>query len=65
MNAFNQIELDNDPDGMLEACDNCNRLIHNWQWMGWSFVTVDGKIVCNDCRGELLKKAVDSGSCLV
>lgn len=49
MNAFNRHEIDHDPDGLLESCDFCNRLIHNWDWMGWSFITFDGKVVCNDC----------------
>jgi hypothetical protein len=60
MNAWTKQQLEEDPDGMLEVCDNCNGLIHNWDWLGWSFVTLDGKIVCNDCRGELLKKSIDN-----
>lgn len=50
-----------DPSGLTESCDRCNALIINWNWMGQAFLTLEGKIVCNNCRGELLKETVDNG----
>jgi hypothetical protein len=50
-----------DPEGLTESCDRCNALIFNWDWMGMAFLTFDGKIVCNNCRTELLKLSVDNG----
>lgn len=55
MNAFNRKELESPDGSLLESCDRCNKLIHNWDWFGWSFLTFDGKIVCNDCRTDLAK----------
>lgn len=55
MNAFNRHELTQPGGELLESCDRCNRLIHNWDWFQWSFLTFDGKIVCNDCRTDLAK----------
>jgi hypothetical protein len=55
MNAFNKAELESTDGRLLESCDRCGGLIHNWDWMGWSFLTFDGKIICNNCRTELLK----------
>jgi hypothetical protein len=46
-------------DPMAEVCDDCRTLIRNHHWMGWSFVTFDGKIVCNNCRTDRLKKEFD------
>jgi hypothetical protein len=55
MNAFNAKLLESDESGLLESCDDCGRIIRNWRWMGWAFLTFDGKVVCNDCRTERLK----------
>lgn len=60
MNEWNRMQMALDPSGLTESCDRCNCLITNWSWMAMSFVTLDGKIVCNDCRGELLKIKIDS-----
>lgn len=58
MNEFNRYQMAIDEHGFLESCDFCNRLIHNWGWMGWSWVMFDNQIACNECRGELLKEKV-------
>jgi superfamily II helicase len=47
-----------DGTGLIEVCDRCNQFIFNKRWMGMSFVTYEGSIVCNDCRGEILKEKV-------
>ena len=60
MNAWNQQQMDEDPSGLTESCDRCNSLITNWEWLQMSFVTFDGRIVCNFCRGELLKEEIAS-----
>ena len=44
-----------DPNGLTELCDRCESLIDNRRWMGMSFLTFDGKVICNNCRTELLK----------
>lgn len=56
MNAFNKKEIAENP--FLESCDIYRKLIYNWDWMQWSFITHDGKIVCNDCRNDLLKELI-------
>ncbi len=42
-------------DPLSEVCDDCHTVIRNWKWMQWSFVTYDGRVVCNQCRTERLK----------
>jgi len=59
MNAFNAQQMADDECGLLESCDECNKLIHNWDCMSMSFVTEDSRIVCGFCRTELFKKSLD------
>jgi hypothetical protein len=56
MNEWNRLQMALDPLGLTESCDRCNALIINCDWMEMSFLTFDGQIVCNNCRGELLKE---------
>lgn len=49
------MQLALDDSGLVESCDCCGQLIHNWSWMGWSWVQFDGQIVCNNCRTEQAK----------
>ena len=49
------MQLALDPDGLVQSCDRCNKLIFNWDWMGQAFVTFDGQVVCNDCRTDMAK----------
>lgn len=59
MTAFNQKILDEDDTGHVESCDCCNALIYNWGWMGWSFVSFDGrKILCLNCWNDERKQIV-------
>lgn len=51
-----------DPSGLTESCDRCNALITNWGWMGMAFLTFDGKVICNNCRGDLLKIDIERKS---
>ena len=41
----------NDATGLMESCDKCNRLIHNWDSVGdRAFLSMDGcRILCLDC----------------
>jgi hypothetical protein len=55
VNEWNRMQMALDPSGLTESCDRCNALITNWDHIQWSFLTFDGKIVCNECRTELLK----------
>lgn len=55
MNEWNKMQLTLDDSGLIESCDFCNALITNWIWLGMSFLTFDGKIMCNDCRTKSLK----------
>ncbi len=53
MNAFNAKELAEDESGLLESCDFCNQLIHNWDCLQMSFLQEDGKtILCLHCWNE-------------
>ena len=55
MNEWNKMQMALDPSGLTESCDKCNALITNFWWMGMSFLTFDGKIICNNCRTEAVK----------
>ncbi len=55
MNEFNRLQMALDPSGLTESCDVCNAVIVNWRYLQMSFLTWDGRIVCNNCRTELLK----------
>jgi len=52
-----------DPNGLTELCDRCESLIDNRRWMGMSFLTFDGKVICNNCRTELLKLTISENNC--
>lgn len=43
-------------DPLTEVCDVCGTLIRNFKWMLWSFVTEDGRIVCNNCRPKKVEE---------
>lgn len=58
MNAWNQKEMDEDPSGLTESCDCCNRIIRNWDWLSMSFLDFDGKIRCIWCKSEFVKECV-------
>ena len=55
VNEWNRMQMALDPSGLTESCDRCNALITNWFWMGMSFLTFEGQIICNNCRTELAK----------
>lgn len=47
-------------DPLTEVCEDCGKLIRNWTFERFSFLTYDGKIVCNGCRTERLKKEFET-----
>jgi hypothetical protein len=51
MNAFNEQVLAEDPSGLTESCDACNRVILNWNSVGdAATLSEDGKtILCRAC----------------
>ena len=55
MNEFNRLQMALDPNGLTESCDLCGAVIVNWNYLQMSFLTWDGKIVCNNCRTEMAK----------
>lgn len=61
MNEWNRLQMEDDPSGLMESCERCGSLIINWDWMQMAFLTFEGKIVCNNCRGEILKEKIDKG----
>ena len=65
MNAFNREVLQKDMElsgatGLMESCDQCNTLIHNWEHIGdMSFLDSDGcTILCMACWNDKRKKAL-------
>lgn len=58
MNAFNSQELQNDTEGLLESCDNCNALIVNWEVLTNCTITFDGKIICRRCAEEMRAETI-------
>jgi hypothetical protein len=53
MNKFNEIQLANDSEGLLESCDFCNRLIINWETLTNCWVTFDNRISCRKCLTDI------------
>ena len=51
MNKWNKNQIIDEP--LIESCDHCNKLIFNWNTLGNSFVTVNGKIVCENCKKDI------------
>jgi len=65
MNAFNEQVLRKDMElasatGLMESCDVCNSLIHNWDCIGdMSFLDNDGvTILCMGCWNNKRKQAL-------
>ena len=60
MNAWQKQQMDQDPSGLTEICDCCEREILHWDWMCRSFLDFDGKIHCSWCRSETLQNRIQN-----
>jgi len=52
--------MDEDPRGLTESCDCCNRVIRNFDWMCMSFLDFHGKIRCMWCKSEFVKECIQA-----
>ena len=59
MNAFNAQQLERDDSGLLESCDNCNRLIINWEVITEAVLGFDGKVRCKRCDEMVSRRRIE------